>query len=69
MARIFNVTFDDPDSLQIDLDDLIINYSATMRRILIHIGVDPTHPKYYSNAGVRKPLVLTSMSKELSLKV
>ena len=52
MARIFNATFDDPNSLQIDIDDLIDSYSATMRRILRHVGVEPTHPKYYSIAGV-----------------
>ena len=56
MARIFNATFDDPNSLQIDIDDLIENYSATMRRILKHVGVEPTHPKYYSIAGVRHQL-------------
>ena len=56
MARIFNATFDDPNSLQIDIDDLIENYSATMKRILRHVGVEPTHPKYYSIAGVRHQL-------------
>lgn len=53
MARIFNSTYDDPDSLQIDIDDLIENYSATMRRILKHIGIESTHIGYYEIFGVR----------------
>ena len=53
MARIFNSTYHDPDSLQIDIDDLIENYSATMRRILKHIGIESTHIGYYEIFGVR----------------
>ena len=53
MARIFNSTYNDPDSLQIDIDDLIENYSASMRRILKHIGIESTHNGYYEIFGVR----------------
>lgn len=51
MARIFNSTFNDENSLQVDLDDLLQNYSATMRRILKHIGVENSLPDYYSIIG------------------
>ena len=53
MARIFNSTYSDPDSLQIDIDDLIENYSASMRRILKHIGIESIHDGYYEIFGVR----------------
>ena len=52
MARIFNATYHDPNSLQVDIDDLILNYSATMRRILKHIGVKPSDSSYYGIVGV-----------------
>lgn len=39
MARIFNHTWKDPHSLNIDLDDLMEEYSLTMRRVLAHIDI------------------------------
>jgi hypothetical protein len=53
MARIFNATFHDPDSIQIDIDDLIQNYSSAMRRILRHVGITSSQPNYYEILGVR----------------
>jgi hypothetical protein len=53
MARIFNATFRDPDSIQIDIDDLIQNYSSAMRRILRHVGITSSQPNYNEILGVR----------------
>ena len=44
MARVYNLTIDDPNSLHIDVDDLVDNYSSTMRRILRHMEVTGNIP-------------------------
>ena len=52
MARIFNATYSDPDSIQIDIDELIENYSSVMGRILRHVGILAPQPNYYDILGV-----------------
>lgn len=40
MAKIFNNTWNDPYTLNIDLDELMKDYSGTMRKIIIHMDID-----------------------------
>ena len=37
MARVYNATINDPNTLHVDVDELADNYSATMKRILRHM--------------------------------
>jgi hypothetical protein len=44
MARVYNLTINDPHTLHVDVDDLVDDYSSTMRRILRHMEVTGSIP-------------------------